>query len=112
LPLVTQAFRAGTTRKDWANGNLPVIPYETSGKQFHGWTLDYSLAGQIAVDVLLRPGPRETRGAIAFTAVFRRPHGTWLIDSFVPAASFAPDNAKTKRIYAQPDYAPTPKIGS
>jgi hypothetical protein len=112
LPLVTQAFRAGTTRKDWANGNLPVIPYETSGRQFHGWTLDYSLADQIAVDVLLRPGPRETRGAIAFTAVFMRPHGTWLIDSFVPAASFAPDNAKTKRIYAQPDYAPTPKIGS
>jgi hypothetical protein len=44
--------------------------------------------------------------------VFKRPHGAWLIDSFVPAASFAPDKAKTKRIYAQPDYAPSPKIGS
>ena len=112
LPLVTRGFRAGTSRADWAKGDIPVIPYQTTGTHFRGWTLDYSLANQIAVDVLLRPGPTETRGAIAFTAVFKRPHGAWLIDSFVPAASFAPDKAKTKRIYAQPDYAPSPKIGS
>jgi len=112
LPLVTQAFRAGISRHAWANGKLPVVPYDASGTHFHGWTLDYSLAREIAVDVLLRPGRRETRGAIAFTAVFKRPHRTWLIDEFVPAASFAPDSAKTKRILAQPDFAPPPKPGN
>ncbi len=112
LPLVTQALRAGTSRHDWASGNLPVVPYDATGTHFHGWTLDYSLPREIAVDVLLRPGRRETRGAIAFTAVFKRPHRTWLIDGFVPAASFAPDRAKTKRILAQPDYAPPPKPGN
>jgi hypothetical protein len=111
LPIVTHSFRAGISRKDWADGKLPVIPYDASGTHFHGWTLDYSLTREIAVDVLLRPGARETRGAIAFTAVFKRPHRTWLIDAFVPAASFAPDNAKTKKILAQPDYAPSPSPG-
>ena len=43
LPLVTRAFRAGVSRRDWANGKLPVIPYDARGKSFHGWMLNYSL---------------------------------------------------------------------
>jgi hypothetical protein len=107
LPLVTPVLRTGITRHDWAQGKLPVIPYDAEGTKFRGWTVNYSLAREMSVDVLLRPGPREQRGAIAFTAVFKRPRMTWLIDEFVPAASFAPDDAPTKRILAQPDYAPT-----
>ena len=109
LPLVTPAFRTGITRKAWAEGKLPVIPYQAEGTKFRGWTLDYSLAREMSVDVLLRPGAHETRGAIAFTAVFKRSAKTWLIDQFVPAASFAPDNASTKRILAQPDFSPATK---
>jgi hypothetical protein len=109
LPLVTPAFRWGITRKAWAQGKLPVIPYEAEGTKFRGWTLDYSLAREMSVDVLLRPGAHEKRGAIAFTAVFKRPAKTWLIDQFVPAASFAPDSASTTRILAQPDFSPATK---
>jgi hypothetical protein len=111
LPLVTDAFRAGISRTAWAGGKLPVVPYDAAGAHFHGWTLDYSLAREMSVDVLLRPGAHEKRGAIAFTAVFKRPHRNWLIDAFIPAASFAPDNAPTKRILAQPDFAPMAKPG-
>lgn len=107
LPLVTPAFRSGISRRAWARGDLPVLPYDALGKHFDDWTLDYSLADEIAVDVLLHPGPRERRGAIAFTAVFKRVHGRWLVDEFLPAASFAPAGA-TSRILAQPDYAPPP----
>ena len=89
LPLVTPAFRAGTSRADWKRGDLPVVPYDAEGSRFHGWTLGYSLADEMSVDVLLRPGATETRGALAFTAVFKRLHGNWLIDAFIPAASFA-----------------------
>src|SRR6476469_5970751 len=66
LPLVTGAFRAGVSRRDWANGKLPVIPYDARGTRFHGWTLNYSLEREMSVDVLLRPGARETRGNISF----------------------------------------------
>src|SRR5262249_35104375 len=107
--LVTPAFGAGVTRADWLRGRLPVVPYDAQGSRFHGWTLDYSLADEIGVDLLLRPGAQETRGAIAFTAVFKRRHGRWLVDEFIPVASFAPDNASTKKIVAQPDFTPRAK---
>ena len=111
LPLVTPAFRSGISRNAWAQGKLPVVPYDAAGRRFHGWTLDYSLADQIGVDLLLRPGVKETRGSLAFSAVLKRSHGRWLVDEFVPVASFAPDNAKTKRILAQPDFTPSAKGG-
>jgi len=111
LSLVTPAFRAGVTRAGWARGELPVMPYEAEGKRFHGWTLDYSLADEIGVDVLLRPGKTETRGAVAFTAVFKHRDNRWLVDSFVPAAFFAPENAPVKKILAQPDLTPAAKGG-
>jgi hypothetical protein len=109
--LVTPAFRAGISRADWARGKLPVIPYDARGERFHGWTLDYSLQREVSVDVMLQPAATEKLGAIAFTAVFKRERGRWLVDAFIPAASFAPANAETSRILAQPDFAPTAKPG-
>ncbi len=90
---------------------MPVIPYDARGEHFHGWTLDYSLPREMSVDVMLQPGATEKRGAIAFTAVFKRERGTWLVDAFIPAASFAPANAERSRILAQPDYGPSPTPG-
>jgi hypothetical protein len=104
LPLVTPAFRAGVTRKQWAHGDLPVMPYQATGKHFP-WTLDYSSAHEIRATVLLHPAPKEKLGAIAFTAVFKQHGKRWLIDSFIPAASFAPGNARPS-ILAQTDFLP------
>jgi hypothetical protein len=105
LPLVTPAFRSGVTRDQWAHGNLPVLPFDSSNSHFP-WTLGYSYANEISVDVLLHPSAKEELGAIAFTAVFKRQGRGWLIDSFVPAASFAPKK-KAPRILAQPDFIPS-----
>lgn len=107
LSLVTPAFRAGQTRADWARGNLPVHPFDARDERFHGWRLDYSYPNEISVDLLLQPAAKEKLGAISFTAVLRRTRGRWLIDSFVPAAIFAPEQ-KVPRILAQPDFAPNP----
>ena len=112
LSLVTPAFRAGISRKDWARGKLPVLPYEARGAHFHGWTLDYSLPREVSVDVMLQPAATEKRGAIAFTAVFKQQRGNWLVDEFIPAATFAPANADTSRILAQPDFKPSTPGGS
>jgi hypothetical protein len=105
LPLVTPAFRSGVTRDEWARGNLPVLPIDARDSHFP-WTLGYSYANEISVDVLLHPSAKEELGAIAFTAVFKRQGRSWLIDSFVPAASFAP-RKKAPRILAQPDFTPS-----
>lgn len=105
LKLVTPAFRAGVSRDEWSRGNLPVLPYDTEGSHFP-WTLGYSFPREISADVLLHPAPSEQLGAIAFTAVFKQQGKRWLIDSFVPAASFAPRH-KAPRILAQPDFTPS-----
>ena len=106
LALVTPAFRAGVTRAQWARGDLPVHPFDARDSSFHTWRLDYSYEHELSVDLLLQPARRERLGAISFTAVFKRRHGRWLIDSFVPAAIFAPEHAPP-RILAEPDFTPS-----
>jgi hypothetical protein len=105
LPLVTQSFRSGVSREEWSRGELPVFPFDAQGKRFHSWTLNYSFPREMSVDLLLHPSQKETLGALAITAVFKQVHGRWLIDSFVPAASFAPEKKKP-RILASPDFTP------
>ena len=104
LPLVTPAFRSDVSRAAWARGDLPVFPYHARDKW--GWILGYSHPRELSVDVLLHPARTEKLGAIAYTAVFVKRGDRWLIDSFVPAASFAPEKRSPPRILAQPDFSP------
>ena len=90
LPLVTPAYRSGTSRREWSRGELPVFPFYTSNRSFHTWTLNYSYPQEMSVEILLHPAAKETLGAQAFTVVLKETKGRWLIDSFVPSASFAP----------------------
>jgi hypothetical protein len=106
LPLVTPSFRAGVSRDAWSRGELPVFPYDAQGEDFHHWTLNYSFPREISIDLLLHPTQKEPLGPLAITAVFKQTaHGRWLIDSFVPAASFAPQKKKPK-VLASPDFTP------
>jgi hypothetical protein len=105
LPLVTSAFRSGTSRQEWSRGELPVFPYHASNRSFHTWTLNYSYPREVSIELLLHPAPQETLGSLAFTAVLKETKGRWLVDSFVPAASFAPQK-KTPKILASPDFTP------
>lgn len=103
--LVTPSFRAGVTPGEWERGVLPIHPFDARDERHYGWVLRYSFPREISVDVLLQPSRREKLGALAFTAVFRPRGGTWLIDEFVPVASFAPEE-KPPRILAGPDFQP------
>jgi hypothetical protein len=106
LEVVTPSFRTGVTRAQWARGDLPVHPFDARDSRFDTWRLDYSYEHEMSVDLLLHPAPTEKLGAISFTAVFKQHHGRWLIDSFVPAAIFAPEH-EAPRILAEPDFTPS-----
>src|SRR3954454_2435206 len=105
LPLVTPAFRSGTSPQEWSRGQLPVFPYETRNRSFHTWTVNYSYPRELSVEILLHPAPKEALGSIAYTAVLKETKGRWLVDSFVPAATFAAEK-KTPKILASPDFTP------
>jgi hypothetical protein len=104
LGLVTHSFRAGVSRAEWSKGNLPVFPYHTRTERFHAWRLNYSYPREVSVELMLHPAAKESLGPIAFTAVFKQVHRRWLIDSFVPSASFAPQ--KSPKVVAAPDFEP------
>jgi hypothetical protein len=109
--LVTPSYRAGVSRAEWVDGNLPILPFDARDDRHFGWILRYSFSREISVDVLLQPAKREKLGAQAFTVVFRPHDGRWLISEFVPVASFAPEK-KAPRILASPDFQPNMTEGS
>jgi hypothetical protein len=79
-------LRAGTTRKQWATGNIPAYPYPARGTS-HGWTILYVTKDEVAVNLILRPKPGVRMRGILFNVYLRPAHGKWLIDSFMPAAT-------------------------
>jgi hypothetical protein len=103
--LVTPALRAGTTRRDWATGSIPVQPFPARGRSFHHWTLSYSYRNHVGLELLLAPRRGADVGPIAFAVDFRRIGNRWLVDSFIPAAVFAAPG-KPPRITAVPDFGP------
>lgn len=101
--LATPGFRAGTSRAQWALGELPVQPYLARGRQFHGITFVHRIGRRIVFELMLQPRPDSKLGAISFSV--ERVRGRWLVDAFAPSATFAPPGS-TSRILAAPDYGP------
>jgi hypothetical protein len=103
--LATAAMHLGGDRAEWAQGSLPVPPFPVVGTTFHAWTVD-SLGPRRADIVLLvhlRKG--APLGAVSFDIALRKVHERWLVDSAVPAATFAAPDADSQ-VLAQPDFAP------
>lgn len=104
--LATPTLRSGMTRAEWAKGDIPVYPYRTRpGGTADGWRVTYSFPGHVSLDLVLPPAKGSKQGPIAFTVDLERVRGRWLVDAFVPTATFAPIGA-TPRITAQADFAP------
>jgi hypothetical protein len=105
--LATPTLHLGGTRAGWARGELPVMPFPVAGRKFHEWTVDAVRAGAVDLVLLVHPRKGARVGAVSLDVRMRRLHGRWLVDSFVPAALFAPAGS-TSGIVAQPDLAPGP----
>jgi hypothetical protein len=86
--LVTPQFRGGTSRAAWMKGNLPVYPYPARGTSFHEWTLEFASPNDVGFQLLIESSKRKTDG-IEFTGEIKKINGHWLIDSFMPSATFS-----------------------
>jgi hypothetical protein len=102
---VTAQLRGGMTRREWSRGSIGVYPYPALGRRFHGWTVDESTVDGAWIQLLLHPRGGATVGPILFDVSLKRRHGKWLVDSFLPAATFAPTN-KRPRVTAAADFMP------
>jgi hypothetical protein len=103
--IVTPTLRAGMTREEWATGSIPVYPYPARGTSFHAWNVKYVTPGEVAVELMLQPRSGVKVGPILFDVYLQPVHGKWLVDSFMPVATFAPLDARPK-VRALNDFMP------
>jgi hypothetical protein len=105
--LATAKLRLGGDRASWAQGTLPVTPFPIVGASFHGWTVDRFAGNRADLVLLVHLRKGAPLGAVSFDIGMKKIDGRWLVDSAVPAATFAPAGSDSK-VLAQPDFAPQP----
>ena len=83
--LVTPTFRTGFTRKAWAKGDIPVVPFPVDATK---WRLEYSWEDELGFEVALLPPPKSDVRATIFDvgmrAVGSGDDRHWLVDYFSP----------------------------
>lgn len=96
--LSTRAMKRGTTRADWARGNLPVFPYPAIPAQARGWTVVSSVKDDLVADLVLQPPRGSKRGPVEFNvelkAVGKGPARRWLVDSFIAIRTYDTSSAQ------------------
>jgi len=90
--VVTPTLKGGMTRAQWAKGDIGVYPYPAAGHRFHQWTIQYRTEDELSIELILAPTARHRAklGQILFNVYLHPSHGRWLVDSFMPGATFAP----------------------
>lgn len=104
----TPTLHDGASRRDWASGAIGIYPFPAAGRTFHAWILKESTTDGAWLQLLLKPRRGAKVGPILFDVQVQRLHGKWLLNSFVPAATFAPLDAKKPRVRAVADFNPGP----
>jgi len=77
----TKGLRAGTTRRQWARGDVPVFPYPARGRHFRNWFTQFSFRKHVGIELGLSPRRGAKVGAAAYELELRRVRGAWRVDS-------------------------------
>ena len=91
--LTAQRLRQGLTRKQWATGNIPVIPYPAAALREARWRVDTSGRDRLALEVLLVPKPSASVRPLTFEleleAVGPPQRRRWLVSGWNPSGGLA-----------------------
>src|SRR3954447_11348483 len=104
--VVDGQLRGGLGQKQWAKSVLGVYPYPARDLH-HPWNFDYFEGNEVGADLMLQPPLSNTKvGPIIFKIYVDRIGGRWLVDSFMPVATFAPLKAHKTKVRALNDFSP------
>jgi hypothetical protein len=104
--VIDSQLRGGLSKQQWARSILGVYPYPARDLH-HPWNLDYVEGNEVGADLMLQPPLSNTRvGPIMFKIYVDRVGGRWLVNSFMPAATFAPLEAHKTKVRAVTDFSP------
>lgn len=99
-PVTHPTLRSGYTRREWASGDIPVVPYPVATAR---WRLDYSFADRVGMQVYVVPKEgadvREMVFDIELTAQRRGDDERWLVSEWSPrgGAIYQPPPANPER---------------
>jgi hypothetical protein len=83
--LAGPSLRNGTTRAGWETGEIPVVPFPVDTAR---WRVDYSVEGEVGLEVYAWPKPnqglRPTLFMMSMVAVGTGEGRHWLVDAWVP----------------------------
>jgi len=83
--LAGPSLRNGTTRATWETGEIPVVPFPVDTAR---WRVDYSVDGEVGLEVYAWPKPdaglRPTLFLMSLVAVGSGEGRRWLVESWVP----------------------------
>jgi hypothetical protein len=92
-PLTGPKLRQGLTRREWATGNIPVIPYPASALREARWRVGESTRDRLDLDVLLLPKATSTLRSMTFQLELKAvgpPQGRhWLVAGWNPSGGIA-----------------------
>jgi hypothetical protein len=97
--LTDPSLRQGFTRKEWAKGAIPVVPYPAEG--IRQLSIDWSYRNDVALDIVLAATPKSGLPPKSFMIELKRSAAAgrrWRVASWAPQgvseASMAADAAK------------------
>ena len=80
------SLKRGFTRRQWAKGAIPVVPYPAAG--IRHLSIDWSYRNDVALDIVLAPTPSSGLPAKSFMIELKRSGGTahhrWLVAYWAP----------------------------
>lgn len=101
--LAGPGLRAGTSRRDWLEGDLPVFPFPARATRYDQWRPAYAFRDRVGFDLMLMPRPETRRGPLAVSVDMARRGKRWLVDSWYVTAVFTgPDEQPW--VAGAPDY--------
>ena len=86
------SLREGFTRKQWTNGDLPVVPYPAANRGLGDWSfVQYSYQGLVGLEVFLFPKPGSGWSAMTADVELVKGHdGNWRVDYWMPKKFHGP----------------------
>jgi hypothetical protein len=107
--LVDPSLKQGFTRREWARGNIPVVPFPAGA--LGGWKIDWSYTDDVGLDVALLPQKGSKVHPKTFLVELKRDaRGRWLVASWVPkGVSYASDIADASA--GEKPVPPPPSLG-
>jgi len=91
------SLREGFTRKQWTNGDLPVVPYPAADRGLGDWSyIQYSYQGLVGLEVFLFPKPGSGWSAMTADVELVKGHdGKWRVDYWMPKRFHGPPSLST-----------------